>query len=216
MRLHSLLVASVIVYGAAPATLAQGQQPPQVASTVQLPTFSSFSVQTTVSVPDSGGAYLGGVNRGVDRTITRGFGPLRNRASTSSLGTSGESVHATIIDPAEMDRALLAEAASKRGVPLDPSATKAATLARTVGRSDGAAPPVESVAAIRQQNSSAADLQAAELAGYLTKAKQAEAEGKPGAARVFYQMVARRDAGQLRKEAVERLTALTAGTSQQR
>src|SRR5207244_3656119 len=36
---------------------------PASAQTVQLPTFTFFSVGTTVSVPDQGAAFLGGVNR---------------------------------------------------------------------------------------------------------------------------------------------------------
>ena len=49
----------------------QQQQLP--ATTVQLPSFSIFSVNTTVSVPDSGGMYLGGVNRARDSSTTRGL-----------------------------------------------------------------------------------------------------------------------------------------------
>ena len=40
--------------------------------TVQLPTFQSFSVQTTVSVPDRGSIYLGGVNRAGYRSTSSG------------------------------------------------------------------------------------------------------------------------------------------------
>ena len=58
------------------------------AQAVQLPTFNYFTVQTTVSVPDRGGAVLGGVNRASSGTTSRGFGPLRNRASGSSIGSS--------------------------------------------------------------------------------------------------------------------------------
>src|SRR5690349_8882622 len=36
---------------------------PATAQVVQLPSFETFSVQTSVLVPDSGAAYLGGVNR---------------------------------------------------------------------------------------------------------------------------------------------------------
>ncbi|HMC09654.1 MAG TPA: hypothetical protein VKH44_00130 [Pirellulaceae bacterium] len=219
MRLFSILVAAVIVVGLAPAARSQGQQQPQVATTVQLPTFSVFNVTTTVSVPDSGGAYLGGINRGVDSTVTRGVGPLRNRGTAGSRTASGMSISATIIDHEEIDRAILAEAASKHRTLMDPASTKAAVLSKSVGRSDsrvaegGAAALPDSLAAIRERNSAAADLQAAELAGYLAKARQAESEGKPGVAKIFYQMVARRDAGQLKQQAVERLVALDAVTA---
>jgi hypothetical protein len=214
MRLIFLLVAGISVVSVPLVARAQAPQQPQAATTVQLPTFSSFSVQTTVSVPDSGGAYLGGVNRGVDSRVTRGLGPLRNRGIGGSRTASGVSISATIIDHEEIDRAILAEAAAKRETAVDPAATKAAILSRSVGRSDGTASLPDSVAAIHERNATAADLQAAELAGYFAKARQAEAEGKVGVAKVFYQMVARRDAGQLKQQATERLAALspTAGT----
>lgn len=91
----TLVVIAVVISG----DLASAQLP----TTVQLPSFSSFSYQGTVVVPDSGGAYLGGVNRSATglnrRGLSRGFG--------SSLGHSGASVHATIIDHNEIDRQLL-------------------------------------------------------------------------------------------------------------
>jgi hypothetical protein len=66
-----------------------------------------------------------------------------------------------------------------------------------------------SVSAIRAENAAAADLQSAELAGYMAKAQQAEADNKPGVAKVFYQMVARRDQGPMKQQAMERLAVLT-------
>src|SRR5687768_5971375 len=122
-----LLVQS-IAYSQAP--------PPNAPTTVQLPTFSFFTVQTTVSVPDSGGAYLGGIGRGADGSTTRGIGPLRNRGFGSTRAASGVSVHATIIDRDEMDQAVLAQAAdnSKTVVPL--ANAKAVRISSRIGRSE--------------------------------------------------------------------------------
>ena len=86
------------------------------AQAVQLPTFRQFSISGSVLVPDSGSAYLGGVNRAAYGSSQRG--PW-NRSSGSSVGSSGVTVRATIIDNAELDRALLAEAAGKRGATHD-------------------------------------------------------------------------------------------------
>ena len=196
------------------------QQQPVVPTTVQLPSFSFFSVNTTVSVPDSGGAYLGGVNRARDGSTTRGFG---NRGIGSDRLASGVSVHATIIDHDELDKAVLAEAAARRG-PADPDVAKAEHLSRHVGREPGiaatsgraigpasvpgAAPLEESVAAIRAHNKAAAEAQAGEAAKYFAQAQQAEADGKPAVARIYYQMAARRDDGQLKRAALARLAAL--------
>jgi hypothetical protein len=199
---------------------ALAQQPQNLpATTVQLPSFSFFSVNTTVSVPDRGGMYLGGVNRARDGSWTRGFGPLANRAIGGDRMAGGASVHATIIDHEELDRATLAAAAAKRG-PVDPAAAKAEALARHVGREDkreGEAPadpsavrsPLpDSVAAIKARNAAAAEERSGEAAKFFAQAEQAESDGKPAIAKVYYQMVARRDAGALKQRAEERLAAL--------
>src|SRR4051812_4294889 len=110
-------------------------QQPLPATTVQLPSYSVFTVQTSVSVPDGGGAYLGGLNSGASNSSRFGNGPLSNRGLSSSRGASGMSVSATVIDHEEIDRALLAEAAAKRGAPDLAAATtnaKAAAIARSI------------------------------------------------------------------------------------
>jgi hypothetical protein len=199
------------------AALAQQALP---ATTVQLPSFSVFTVQTSVSVPDGGGAYLGGLSSGASNSSRFGLGPLSNRGLSSSRSASGMSVSATVIDHEEIDRALLAEAAAKRGAP-DPAAATTAVKAAAIGKAIAIRPQAGgssdrsssalsgSVTAIREENAAAADLQAAELAGYMAKARQAETDNKPGVAKVFYQMVARRDQGPMKQQAMERLASLT-------
>ncbi len=197
---------------------ALGQQPgpqpaqPLPATTVQLPTFSYFTVNTTVSVPDRGGAYLGGINRARDSSTTRGFGPLANRGIGSDRMASGVSVHATIIDHEELDRAVLAEAAARR-IPADPAVAKAEAISLHVGRehiaaTSGRGDAVESVAAIKARNAAAAEERVSEAAAYFAKAQAAEAEGKSAVARILYQMVTRRDTGSLKQRAEQRLAAI--------
>jgi hypothetical protein len=189
----------------------------QAPTTVQLPTFHFFTVQTSVSVPDSGGAYLGGLNRARDGRTSRGFGPFSNRALASDRAASGMSVHATIHDMKAMDEAVLAEAAARRaGVPVDPALGKARLITSSVGRrepaltaSTSSPAPIESVAAIRERQATAAQSLSSEAAQYLTQAPQAEADGKPGVAKIYYQMVVRRDNGQLKQLAAARLSALS-------
>src|SRR4051812_42621810 len=197
MRPMSWLATALIIVGGASLARAQGQQQPQQpigpalpATTVQLPTFSVFTVQTTVSVPDGGGISLGGIDRGVDSTVDRNSGLTRNRGLGSSRAASGVSVSATIIDREEMDRAVLAEAAAKRGVPIDSSVLKSTALSKSVSR-DGSSAAADSLAAIRERNAAKVEAKTSELAGYLAKAQQAEADGKPGIAKIYYQMVAR-------------------------
>jgi hypothetical protein len=185
-----------------------GQPLPGVPTTVQLPTFSYFSVQTTVSVPDRGGMYLGGLNYGADGRSVRGFGPLGSRGIGSGRSASGVSIGATIIDNAELDRAVLAEAARRRGAPTSAAGSKAAEVASTIAPASG---PIESVAAIRARNAAKADERSAEAAQWLAKARQAEADGKPAVARVFYQMVARQTGSPLKPQAEARLAAFGLG-----
>jgi hypothetical protein len=216
MRIAALFFSVVLLTTA----LAHGQQPVPggqlPATTVQLPSFSIFSVNTTVSVPDRGGMYLGGVNRARDGSSTRGFGPLRNRGIGSDRATSGVTVHAEIHDQDELDRAVLADAAAKRGA-IDPDLAKAELIRRGVGRgvaegigAAGAIPsqPADSVAAIKGKNAAAAEARASEAAELLAKGEAAEAEGKASVAMIYYQMVVRRDAGQLKQLAEGRLAKL--------
>lgn len=213
--LSTLTVASAVLLSGENAA-AQAQQP-LPATTVQLPTFSFFTVNTTVSVPDRGGAYLGGINRARDGRIERGFGPLANKAIGGDRLASGASVHATIIDHAEIDRELLAAAAARRsGTTIDPADAKAAALSKHVGvggvpavAAASATAPAASVAAIKAQNAAAAEERTSEAAQMFAKARQAEADGKLASAKIFYQMVVRRDAGPLKQQAQARLAALS-------
>lgn len=213
MRRFLLAIAATGFLAAGSSALGQAQAP----TTVQLPTFRFFTVQTSVSVPDGGGAYLGGLKSARDSSLTRGFGPFRNRGIGSDRGAGGMSVHATIIDLKEMDDAILADAAARRpGAPaFDPDAARAELLSRHVGKTfasttarAAAAPLAESVAAIRAQNSDAAAARANEAAQYFAKAQVAETEGKPAVAKYYYQMVARRDQGELQQQSLERIASI--------
>jgi hypothetical protein len=195
---------------------APAQQPTLPATTVQLPSFSYFTVNTAVSVPDRGGAYLGGVKSARDGYSARGLGPLANRGRGGDRAAKGVIVQATIIDLAELDEAVLTEAAAKRAG-IDPTDAKAELLTRQIARGSSSptdrtgglsAQTIESVAAIRARKAAAAAAQAGEAAGYLIQAQQAEAEGKPGVAKIYYQMVARRDTGELKRQAEARLAAI--------
>jgi hypothetical protein len=69
---------------------------------VQLPTVGSFNLSTSVAVPDSGSAALGGSMSGRSGFTSRG-GLGAGVARGSSLGGGHVSVHATVIDLAELD-----------------------------------------------------------------------------------------------------------------
>jgi len=114
---------------------------------VQLPTFHVFGVSTTVLVPDRGSAYLGGVNSA--RRGGQQFGP-GNRAYGRTTSAGGVSASATIIDLGEMDRALLAEAARRRGATHDVLGRRVHSLNNGALKNGAAKPP-----AARQKQASA-------------------------------------------------------------
>lgn len=208
-------------------TLSTGAVFAQAPTTVQLPVTQVFSVNTTVSVPDGGGALLGGINRAADSSVTRGLplgkGPLTtNRGIASTRSASNMSVHATIIDNHELDEAILAQAAAMRSSrAVDPRAVatqqKSDYITRNLARAERPvvvqpAPAVVSVEEIRRRNEAAAADRDAEAKAYFAKAETAEAEGKPGIAKIFYQMVSRRSQGALQELADTRIAALSSSS----
>ena len=80
----------------------------QVPATVQLPTYSFFSVGTSVSVPDRGSAYLGGVNRASTGSSEFGI-PLRpfgNRSYGSQRSASSPSTAVDTVQPSSVNMRL--------------------------------------------------------------------------------------------------------------
>ena len=76
--------------------------------TVQQPVVEVNSVATTVSVPDRGQIYLGGVKRAAYGRTEAGFGPfLKNVGRGYDLSHSGQSMRVFIHDLREMDDLLL-------------------------------------------------------------------------------------------------------------
>lgn len=84
---------------------------PADAQVVQLPTTGTFSIQSGVSVPDSGSAYAGGYRSGAVGSQSRG--PLERPAYGSQMSAAATSVHATIIDLGELDRMIRSQAGTK-------------------------------------------------------------------------------------------------------
>ncbi len=99
-----------IAVGAAVVPRAVAQQ------AVQLPTFSQFSTSTTVSVPDRGSAFMGGINRSSSgrnsfRSPLLPFRPFRNTAIGSEQSAMNMHVSAWIHDFEAMDEYLLGQPA---------------------------------------------------------------------------------------------------------
>jgi hypothetical protein len=201
----------------------------QGATTVQLPTFSSFSASTTVTVPDRGMAYLGGVNRAAEGRSEFGvpllpFRPFRNVGIGREVSGSGMWVGVTIHDFDAMDRYLLSQPTAFSHN-LGDRRSQAAALVRTLQPRDAGygtswrvatplgagGPPAMSVAQARAERERQQAVRADEAAGFFRRGLEAEGAGKTGAARIYYQMAARRATGELKEQVTDRLDAIGRG-----
>lgn len=196
------------------------------AQAVQLPTYSNFGVNTTVSVPDRGSAYLGGVTRA--RTGRNEFGtpllPFKNRSIGSEYSTSGMRVSAYIHDFEAMDEYLLSQAAGRAGSSPRPTGQLAKRGTRPEAASQLSSDPfqlrlqatrtssagvaVKSVAELRAANLRENQKLQEEALSWFQRGQGCEASGKTGAARVFYQMAARRATGEFRDLIAARLQSI--------
>lgn len=170
------------------------------AQTVQLPTFRSFAISTSVLVPDRGGASMGGVGYTTSGRVQfgPGLGP-GNRAIGGGAVAGGMSVSVQIHDMRELDEAVLAQAAAQ-------NARLGKALGAAAHNADGSQPAsLEEIARRQQERATATEREAGQ---YFAKARAAEAEGKAGVARIYYQMAAKRASGDLQREATARLDAL--------
>lgn len=186
-----LSLALVILWGTARVACCQ-------TTTVQLPTFHQFGVSTTVLVPDRGTTYLGGVNRSSRAGSQFGLGlsGLRSRGYGSSISTGGIFMSATIIDHDEIDRALLAEAARRRGEKFDifgrpvtdaPARVPDYVATPTTPHSQRRSGKIEES---RREPIVADESTGSDLAAiYLRRGQEAEAQGETAAATIFYRKV---------------------------
>ncbi len=220
MRKGCLLCLLAVWWTGAGRALAQ-----QGATTVQLPTFSNFSIGTTVTVPDRGMAYLGGINRAASGRNEFGvpllpFRPFRNSAIGREASASNMWVTATIHDFQAMDRYLLSQptAFSRSLASGRPAVAGLGGALRPRDSRTGASwqvsvvpgnPPRGSVAEARADRQRQQATRASEAADFFQRGQKAEAAGKAGVARIYYQMAARRATGELKEQIAARLGGLS-------
>ncbi len=187
---------------------------PGVGTTVQLPSFSFFSVDTTVSVPDGGSTYLGGVNRassGSNQFGAAPFMPFTNRSIGSQQSASSMRVSAYIHDFQAMDEYLLNQpTAFNRGLS-QPQVQVAGAIGKRVedARAAPAGRPALDVAGLRAQRLQEEQARSSESAGLLERGQAAEAAGKLKVARLYYQMAYRKAEGDAKAQALARLEAIS-------
>jgi len=207
--------------------------------TVQLPTFSFTTVSTTVMVPDNGAAFLGGIDRAATGRNEFGlpglaFPGFQSRGIGQDVSSSNMWVTATIHDFDAMDQAILSTPSPSElagfgapgwvpaqrvgGVADLPAAPRFATgprsdtvdLAGNWRPAPAAAPPVSKVAVEESDRQTRRATRSSEADDYFARGQQAEAEGKPNVAKIYYQMAARRASGDLKQQVQARLDAISA------
>jgi hypothetical protein len=206
------------------------------AQTVQLPTYSFATVGTTVMVPDRGAAYLGGINRSASGRNEYGIPGLalpglQNRSIGQNVGASSMFVTATIHDFDAMDQALLNTPSPNdfsrtapdfpRGLPSPVPMFAAPVVPRDVvnlagnWRQEAAAPaaPVNNAAAEEADRTARHANRSQEAENYFARGQQAEADGKPNVAKIYYQMAARRASGDFKQQVQARLDVVTGHTT---
>jgi hypothetical protein len=175
---------------------------------VQLPSMHTFSMSTSVLVPDSGRAYLGGTNRSSHwmKSSGPGWGPLgRNGSRGGGMVATGGTITATIIDNSELDALVLEEARAIR-------AEKGIELPREeVDRikSPRDSPPLSIAAIKRKLAAEDADTEA-EAGRDFEKALAYERAGDRALARSYYRVAARKSTGEVKEKSLQRLAVLTA------
>jgi hypothetical protein len=237
MRLScSAWLCGVVVAGAAVHAMGQGQA-------VQLPTYSFTTTSTTVSVPDRGSAYLGGISRAETGRTELGtpiLGKLpvagrmfKNVGIGQTRGASSMHVTATIHDFDAMEEALLGGSPSSlsssspaRGLGDTPAALAGRTLqprnpAALAGswaprKADDSAVAGLTLADEQARRVAQQQTRVNEAEAFFERGRQAETDGKPAVARIYYQMVARRAAGDLKQQALARLEAISGTQSSPR
>jgi hypothetical protein len=176
------------------------------AQVVQLPSMHTFSIRTSVLVPDSGRAYLGGTNRSSHWMSSRGpgWGPLgRSAGRAGGVSATGGTITATIIDNSELDELVLEEARAIRA---------AKGIEAPVDTRVGIKPPRDaapvSVAAIKRKLAAEDDALESEAEADFQKARDYERAGEGALARNYYRVAARKSTGVVKQKSLERLAAL--------
>jgi hypothetical protein len=186
--------------------VAQAQvQAPGQSVTVQLPEFSYFGVSTSVLVPDRGSAYLGGIGRSSSGQTTGGTPliPFKNRATGHSAGAASTTIGAWIHDFQAMDEALLAEAARRKQ---NDFASNRSVLGEALA-GDATDDTLVSADEHARRQAVKQDEEQADAQRHFEKARSLVAAGKPGVAKIYFQMALRRAEGPLKAEIAAALAA---------
>jgi hypothetical protein len=182
-------------------SLARGQ-----AGAVQLPSFSSFGVQTEVSAPDSGGAFIGGVGRA--SSGSKAFGPALGprRAFGQNRSSSSCRVKATVHDFAAHD-----EGGEEVGGK-DSAETRQSRRVSKAGESSAGKAPPGSLAEARRKHAAEMAARDADAEELIAKAHKALDQGKINVAKMYCKMAARDASDDMKRKIRREIDALPAAT----
>lgn len=161
--------------------LAQGR----AQSEIVVPSFSTFSVGTTISLPDRANSYLGGLDRASDRRTE--FGPGFGRGLSSTRNASGAGAHVWIHDFDELEQGLASGRGGAEDLPLTGFAGRVQEYGST--RSNTKAKETASRDARASKADSEAEFKLAHAADLLKRGKEAEERGKLKVAALYYKSV---------------------------
>jgi hypothetical protein len=163
------------------------------AQVIQLPSFHSFSVDTTVVVPDSGPRPLAGQKRA--RSGSSRFGPAApQHASGIDRQAAGAAALAKIHDPRQADAAILQRAQALR---TKRPPTPAAAASTPAAASDPVPKSLAEIERLRAEQSVTAGREALAL---VEKARAALAAGKPAVANIYYGRAGKLAQGKLKHQ----------------
>jgi len=179
---------------------------------VQLPTFHFFSLSTTVSVPDGGDAAFGGISRSSSGRVQRGIPglpsqPFDNVATGRATGAGNVSASATIHDFEAMEKALEGAGGGAQG-----AGGQGRGPVVSLPKSDAR---VQSIAAIRGQQSAEDAAKQREAADALARGRQLLAEGKANVAKIYLQTAVKKSsaASDVHQQAIAALRSIEQGSS---
>jgi hypothetical protein len=173
------------------------------AQVIQLPSFSSVGVNTTVVVPDSGGAFVARDRRAAYGGSSFGGMP-RNRGWGITRQAAGIGLTAQIHDPHAADDALAGKLVRR-----PPSGHLVPSLPAAAGTAANDSPPASVAELTRRRAAQAAEADR-EALKLVAKGRQAQAAGKPAVAAIYFKAAARQASGALRQQIAAELSALDA------
>jgi len=157
-----------------------------VGQVVQLPTAGTFSLQTSVLVPDSGSTYLGGNQRGALGSNSLGPGSLARGATQTAANAS---VHATIIDLNELDLMIRSQAGSKPTAPdlvsIRSKPSQYSTAPRGTVKKNA---EYEYLIELSHTENTASDKMSSDASYYLSLASNARQRGHWAAVELYYKL----------------------------